>query len=352
MNIELSDVVNVLENKQFENKKQLTAYLNERLQLTYTYDQWKGHWRRNKEFNDLIFTYIKSSIPNIDGFFAEDETVIFEHAYNTALSAYNSHILTLQKKINSTITFDVNQPICIVNIADVHFGHYSVNPEQVFNDLDIIEQIPNCYVNLVGDLTDNFIGSWTAPINYNNTISIKTQYALRNAYLRRLIENNKLLAAVSGNHDNWSTSAIGNDLLAETISHIQKKILYDAEQIDYTLNVYNRSYKVRLRHMWKGRSDHNPTYGIEKMAMAEKSFDIGIGGHWHIGGFYREFSNAGNLGVAILCGSYKTHDDYARKLGLYKVNDKTAICFIVHPDYGVFGMNNLYAAADYMTAIM
>jgi hypothetical protein len=350
MIFDYTEISNVLNGAIFDNKKTLTQFLNTELNLELSYEQWKGYWRRDNTLNELLSFYIKSNTPTLIVYKTQDTQPNFDNAYVHALNVYNDHRLINNKKTNQSLNFPANQPICIVNLADVHFGHYSVNVHRVFSDLDVINKIPNCHVNLLSDLTDNFIGSWTTSINHNNPITINQQYALRLEYLKRL--KPQLKAVVSGNHDNWSTDLIGYDVLANELNSIKANTLYDTQQLDYTLCMPNQSYRIRLRHMWKGRSELNPTYGIEKMAMAEKTFDIGVGGHFHIGSYYREFNNYGNKGAAILCGTYKEHDEYAAKLGLYKVNDGTAVCLIIHPDFGILGINNIHAAYEYMTSIL
>ena len=161
----------------------------------------------------------------------------------------------------------------------------------------------------------------------------------------------KLLFAVGGNHDAWTTRAAGIDYLADVVRQVAA-VPYDADELTVCVKVGAASYTLRARHKWRLNSMYNPTHGIEQASRFDKgrAFDVGIGAHTHASGLSREFNNGGRTGIAQLCGAYKRLDEFAAMMGFPAPNEATAVAVVLTED-GLWGTNNLALAAEYMRAL-
>jgi hypothetical protein len=160
----------------------------------------------------------------------------------------------------------------------------------------------------------------------------------------------KLLACVAGNHDKWTAALSGIDYFREVWAEYAPDVLYDTDDLQVIVNVRGASYEWRLRHKWRGYSQYNPTHGIEKASMFDKGqrFDVGVGAHIHTAGLSRFFNNGGKTGLAVLCGTYKVFDEYAKTGGFPAPNNQQAQAIILDDDGNILSANSLSAAAKYM----
>lgn len=153
----------------------------------------------------------------------------------------------------------------------------------------------------------------------------------------------------------WTAHESGIDIMKTYLNELDSPAVYDTYENVFTLDIDGMQSVVRTRHQWLGSSQYNDTHAIEKAAKFDQAvpFDIGVGGHTHRSGLYREFNNGGKTGVAILCGTYKRTDEYAREVGFPQSNKSTAVCVIIDPDSesGYHGVSDINSAAKYMRLI-
>jgi hypothetical protein len=177
--------------------------------------------------------------------------------------------------------------------------------------------------------------------------SITEEWVLAKRVLKKLAP--RLLLSVAGNHDLWTYALTNVDYLKEIHEKLNPDVLYSRYDVGVKIVVGDQSYLARVRHTWKGYSQYNPTHGIEWAAKFDQGrpFDIGVAAHTHSSGLYRQFNNGGKTGHALLCGSYKTYDDYAEQKGFPKPNESAAVA-LMFCDGTISGTNNIYSAARLM----
>jgi hypothetical protein len=78
-------------------------------------------------------------------------------------------------------------------------------------------------------------------------------------------------------------------------------------------------------------------------------FDIGVGGHTHIGTLMRPFFRHGREKLAILTGAYKRFDSYSKELGYAETVTTGCGAVIFHPDGRIWYSSNLKTACEYLT---
>lgn len=158
----------------------------------------------------------------------------------------------------------------------------------------------------------------------------------------------KLLALVSGNHDQWSTAVGGVDQLRDVLSHVRPDALYGTDELLVNIEVGPLSIPARIRHKWQYSSVLNPTHGIERAFERDqaKPFLLGVGAHTHVSGLARQFNAGGRTGLAVICGAYKVYDPFALRMGFAEANKSTAVTVIFHPEYGMSAYDNLELAVE------
>lgn len=274
-----------------------------------------------------------------------------EEMYRDMVALYRKKRKQEEKVGIREISFD-DGPICLVVLADLHLGSLGVDYPRLSYELETIMDAPGVFFGLVGDIIDNFIVGRLKDIHITEGVMPVTDEWNMAKYVVSLVAP-KLLFSVAGNHDNWTYAVSGIDGLRTIHNEVSDGILYDKDDLYFRLTVGGYSCFVHARHSWRGSSQWNDTHGLEKGVVFknQKPTNIVVGAHTHVSGLAREFNNGEANGIALLCGSYKVEDSYARRLGLPDANGNTAVAVVIDEGGICFGTSNLAAAADYMRVI-
>jgi hypothetical protein len=235
-------------------------------------------------------------------------------------------------------------PIAIAFAADLHLGSTGVDYERVFREAQIIAETDGMYLMLVGDLVDNFILAKLVCARWSTAVSLEEEWVLLKKYLDVVAD--KLLVSVSGNHEKWTYALSGIDYFKEALARVRRDVVYDTDDALVRLEVGRAVFPTRLRHRWLGNSIYNPTHGIERAYRFDGDFIVGVGGHDHAAGLARQFNAGGRTGMAVLCGSYKRVDPFARAKGFARPNGSTAVTVIFDEDGTMIGIDRLEYAAS------
>ena len=274
-----------------------------------------------------------------------DEDDVFKRACNE----YEKVRAVNDRKLKQHIDFD-GGPIALVWAADHHFGDAGVDYERAFAEARIVQDTPGMYMGIGGDMANSFIIGTLRSARDEARISIPDEWALVKRYLR--LAADKLLFIVPGNHIEWVRMLTGIDYFADVVGHLTDNVIYDNDEILFELNVGNWSVPCRARHKWRGLSQWNDTHEIEKAAKFDQDFIIGFGAHTHKSGLCRDMNVGGRDGMALLAGSYKRYDPYARRMGFYKPNCSTAVAVVIDEEHrSLTGFNNLETCASYMNYV-
>lgn len=247
----------------------------------------------------------------------------------------------------STQTIEFKQsPIALAFIGDLHLGSSGTDYERVFREATIVAKTPHMYTILCGDLLDNFIVPKLMAARMNSRIAIEEEWALVHRYLKLLAP--KLLASISGNHENWQWVLTGIHYFASVLREVSRSCLFDTDDALIDLAVGKAIYPLRIRHHWRNQSKYNLTHGIEDLSRFDHNFLIGVGAHTHASGVIRGFNAQGGNGAAVMCGSYKIHDPFARARGFPKHNTSTAMTLILFDDGTKIACESLERAAETM----
>lgn len=268
-----------------------------------------------------------------------------EEVYRKAEAAWNRAARLAQRRTNQRIEFK-HGPVCLSFVADLHIGSHGTDYPRMFAEAKTIADTPGLYLVLDGDLLDNFIIPKLIAARQDSHIPVAEEWALVRRYLE--IVAPKLLISVRGNHERWSWILAGIDYFADVLRSVKASVIYDTDDSLVTLHVGAASFPLRVRHNWRGVSIYNDTHGIERAAKLDGDFIIGIGAHTHASGLVRTFNAQGRAGMAVLCGSYKRIDPFAREKGFVKPNASTAMSVLFFESGAMVGIDRLDVAADLM----
>lgn len=247
------------------------------------------------------------------------------------------------------ISFD-RGPVCLVFSGDHHLGSRGTDYPRCFAEAELVRDTAGMYAVLLGDLLDNFVIGQLRQVRDDTRFTIGDEWALVRRYLR--VIGPKLVAQVAGNHDQWAKTLIGVDYFREVAGSIAPGCIYDADDARVEVQVGEWTLPMRIRHHWQGHSIYNITHGIERAAKWDQDFLLAAGAHKHRGGVARPFVVGGQHGMAVMVGTYKRVDAFARRLGVPRVNDSTAVAVLLDDETrSMTGFDNLEMAARYMEQV-
>ncbi len=239
-----------------------------------------------------------------------------------------------------------NKPTAIAWLSDLHLGSSGTDYAAIWEDTQTIVNTPGMYAAFHGDGIDNWVVGKLQAIQRGQAVNHSEEVAM----FRRWVEliHEKLLLVVSGNHDNWTKKMAGLDILPTLLGETQ--VLYDPYEVRVNLTCGDGSWDVLVRHQWKWSSIFNPTHGIEVgYDRMSDQFDIGVGGHTHIGTLIRPFFRHRRERLAVLTGAYKRIDPFSKEVGFAETMTNGCGAIIFFPDGKVWYNSDLKVAADYLT---
>ena len=242
-----------------------------------------------------------------------------------------------------SINFPSMQPIGLSFISDQHIsGGTACDLQRMKADAEYIRSTPGLYCCLVGDGIDNHIKHRAAMVT--NSSSPDEQYQLYNYYLKILQE--KILVAISGNHDLWTMDVSGVDMVKE-LAH-RNKIQYAVDEAHISITVGDTLYKLAFRHQYKMGSSYNQTHAVKQwLRLGDETFDIGAVGHHHEAAL-ESFFYRGKETWVCRPGSYQITSPYASKYG-FQLSVPTCPTFILFPSRReIVGFSNLYHAGNFL----
>jgi UDP-2,3-diacylglucosamine pyrophosphatase LpxH len=239
-----------------------------------------------------------------------------------------------------------DQPVALAFLSDLHIGSEGTDYDAIKRDTDLISKTDGMYAVFHGDGIDNWIIGKLQALQRNQAVSFKNEILMFRRWLELISE--KLLIVVSGNHDNWTKKLSGIDIIPNYLTNTC--VLYDPFEVRVQVSCGTGSWDMLIRHQWKSSSIFNPTHGIEvgydRMTLP---FDIGVGGHTHIGTLVRPFYRHNKERLAILTGAYKRVDSFSKEIGFADTMTNGCGALILFPDGKVWYNSDLEVAASYLT---
>jgi hypothetical protein len=306
-------------------------------------------WRRDaRDRLGLTIGFGKGAVVQeeveIEGLFPIDWEPDIDAAKAAAFAAQKRTAAFMMKRQSQVIRLP-NRPSGMAYLSDLHLADPYTDYVNVYNDAEIIERTPDLHCGINGDALNNWIVGKLQAKQRSQIVTFESELALFTDWINSI--SNSLRFALSGNHELWSTQLAGIDIVRDSLKGLN--VLYDPHEIVFTLKIGKQSVVHKARHSWRGYSIFNDTHGIEVgWQRGDTPFDIGIGGHTHIGTLLRPFIRHKVMKKAILIGTYKMDDEYARALGLAQGVGLGSGAMVFHPDGRQQWCEDLETAADFI----
>jgi hypothetical protein len=227
-------------------------------------------------------------------------------------------------------------PFGVVGLPDNHLNNPGTHLRRVFQDADLIAQHPALYAVAVGDWLDNFIVGRLERERRGDIMSHDDSWRLLEHYVATLMP--KLVAAISGNHMDWSKSLGGVDVLKRMFEDAGLGPIYDTDEIRVELiSPDGTSWLHKVRHKYRGHSKYNQVHGIlVDMLENWQGEDVFWGGHIHTAGhlsIQKKWAGESRTVRGVQLGAYKLIDGYARQEG-FRENTPFLVPMVVHDPAG------------------
>ena len=224
------------------------------------------------------------------------------------------------------VHFPPDKHIGVAIAADQHIGNRYTDHARMREDAELIASSPNTYALLAGDFIDNFL----APDKPSPAASQMTypdaQWKLLSHYVDMF--DGKILAVVSGNHEQWTKKYAGVDILDNIMA--EKGIVYHTDELNIRIFLGSLPYHFAMRHKRRGNAALNPARVVKKMwEDGETDFDVGIVAHNHVP-VIEPFTKHGIERWAVRPGSYKIVDSFSEMIG-FAADKPTCPLVIISP---------------------
>lgn len=204
-------------------------------------------------------------------------------------------------------------PSIINLISDLHIGHPTTHYKRIEDEVNAISGTPNSYVIFAGDLVNNM--NWN-PGQFNEMEQTPEQVGFMNSIIKHLTKAEKLLHAISGDHEGWLTKSgisLYDDLPDMGVS-VSNGPTY------FHVDVKNQHYEMAGAHQLPGNSIYNVTHPQMRAARfgSMHGADVIFSGHNHKKGIATSYTH--ELGkpkevTYIALGPYKSTDEWLSKKG-------------------------------------
>lgn len=247
-----------------------------------------------------------------------------------------------EKQLNQSITLP-DKPCVVALFGDQQFGS-KCDYQRLLADADLVASTANMFAIQGGDVADNFIIGKLVALQKQQPTTFDQELRAAIWWVERIAPS--MLVWCGGNHESWTRKVSGIDFWRTKLQDCL--CLYDPYQVRFKLHHCGHSWDWCVRHKWRGSSVFNPTHGIEVGWERLASFDVGVGFHTHIATLCRPFIKDGIRRFAVLIGTYKLRDAYARELGFAQTapDSNGSGAFVFPGDGRMIWENDLQTAAD------
>lgn len=235
------------------------------------------------------------------------------------------------------ISIKVDGPFGVVGLPDHHLNNVGTLLRRAFDDAHIIANHEALYAVGIGDWLDNFIMGRLERERRKDIMSHSDSWRLLEYYVEILA--GKLIAAISGNHMDWSAELGGVDLLARMFKEKGLGAIYDADQVRVRLNCPNgRSFTHLARHKYRGHSKYNAVHAILVWMLENwQGEDVVWGGHIHTAGhtsIEKTWMGERRVVHGVQLAAYKDIDGYATREA-FRRNVPFLVPMVIHiPETG------------------
>ncbi len=278
--------------------------------------------------------------PDITG---ETLDQVWESAFAHQKSA--KALSTRQDEVN--VYIDVDHPIALAFIADLHIGAVTVSLDHVRDRFRRMSEVDWLYAVSAGDTIDNYLPQRHPQGMFSTLFPPELQKELVMNIYQMLY--GRWVALLQGCHEEFSHMTDDFDFTK-----------YAARQLNcpnmgfgglLKLHVGDQEYKIAIRHKYRYSSTLNPTHTCKRLVQMEyPEADIACVAHHHRAAVL-QLSHRDKDRVYIRPGSMKGPDRYARGLGFTDSGDQIPVVILSHDKRQMLPFFSLDQAIDVIKAM-
>lgn len=203
-----------------------------------------------------------------------------------------------------------DKPIGVLVHGDPHIDDPGTDLAALLRNAELVRDTPGLYAASVGDQQNNWVGR-LARLYAEQSTTVSEAWRLTEHWIQ--LHGKRWLFIVLGNHDLWTGPS--DPLL--WISRAQGVPLLQEWDVRIALRFPGgREVRIHCAHDFPGSSQWNEAHSVSKALRMGKRDHVALCGHRHHFGYQPVLDpDSGGLMHALRVGSYKKHDEYARKLG-------------------------------------
>lgn len=241
------------------------------------------------------------------------------------------------------VTVEDGRPIAVAMVSDQHIRQSGpIQLPAMRQDAELIRHTPGLFAMLGGDGVDNHIKHRSAMVGGGSKVA--EEWRLYDHYLGMFGE--KILAVISGNHDDWTRDEAGVDMVSALAA--KNRLHYAPDEVRLDLTLQGQVYHIALRHQYRYNSSFNLIHAVKRLwEMGGESFDIGVLCHHHEPAI-EPFRKHGRTVWGARPGSYQVNSSYGRRYGFNNTRP-TCPTFVLFPDtHRIEGFLDVWSAANYL----
>ena len=293
-----------------------------------------------RRLNKILKVEIKGILPKCD-------KVDPREIWSTLINAQEKKERHIALARNQRIKIKESLPFVIALFSDLHIGNSKTDYRALAHDTQLVKNCPYCYAITAGDHFENWIGK-LGYLSRDQEMSLDTEHILVKAWFDEIMDS--LLAVCAGNHDNRSILTAGIDYIRNILG--DAVMLYDQDQILFTLETASAEIVFKIRHRDQYRSIMNPFHGaFRDIERGDCRWDVYISGHDHKGTLFGDYIHHDSPKKVCRLGTYKMDDRFGKFLGFAKSYGTGSGALLITPDGHVQSYNNIKIALQCCEAL-
>jgi hypothetical protein len=286
--------------------------------------------------------WLKKSNLQIEGVTPNFTTVDTDTLLQRLVETQERKDRAIELSRNQRVIINDNLPIVLAIFSDTHWGNNKTDYRALISDTKAVAECAFCYALGSGDYSENWIGKlgW---ISREQGITKDAENALVKWWFDTLSDS--FIAICSGNHDNRTVIQAGYDYIRSCLG--DALMLYDQDQILFTLQHAGEEIKIKIRHRDQYKSILNPFHGaFRDIERGDWAWDVYVSGHDHKATMFGDFIHHDRPKKVVRLGTYKMDDRYGKACGFAKSWGTGSAALVI--DKGtVQGFRSIDAAIKY-----
>jgi hypothetical protein len=238
------------------------------------------------------------------------------------------------------IKIKTDQPFVLALFSDLHIGNNKTDYRALVNDTKLVSDCPFAYALSAGDHSENWVGKlgW---ISREQHMSLDTEQRLVSWWFDQI--KGSMIAVCAGNHDARSVINAGIDFIRTVLG--DAVLLYDLDQILFTLELPDAEIVFKIRHKDQYKSILNPFHGaFRDIERGDCAWDCYISGHDHKATLFGDYLHHDRPKKVVRIGTYKMDDRFGKYLGFAKSYGVGSGALVISPDGAIQSYQSIATA--------